>query len=120
MIFQVVSPFTASIGGDSFKEAIKNYIKLNRNLNINQMIVTDQTNHIQANIRRYEQDGRNRIGINMYPISTLPPIIVNNDSQFLPLSPTPVSSFFPLSISSPMSPIPMPFIPTVVNIPRGI
>ena len=140
MIFQVVSPFTTSIYGDSFKEAIKNYIKLNSNLNINQMIVTDQTNHMQANIKYYQQDGRNRVGINMYPLGGLfntPPVVVvkdKNQENYIPQSinvvePSPfmpmasMNPFMPFTVSSPMSPMPMmpmPFIPTVVNIPRGI
>jgi hypothetical protein len=144
MIYQIVSPFTDTIYGDSFKEAIKNYIKVNRNVNVSQMIVTDQTNHIQAYMKYYQQDGRNRVGINMYPISnpflnTPPVVIVKNEKEerYIPqnIVQTPViqsivpapflpvasmkSSYTPLSLS-PMSPVMMPFIPTVVDMPRGL
>ena len=37
MIYQVVSPFTTDIYGESYKDAIKHFVKLNRNLNISQI-----------------------------------------------------------------------------------
>ena len=138
MIYQVVYPITTSIYGDTFKEAIKNYIKLNHNLNISQMVVTDQTNHMQANIKYYQQDGRNRVGINMFPapntwpsmmivnnkdnvyvpqnIMQVPAAVVTVPSPFMPLQTNVIdSSFFPLSPISPMS----PFIPLVPRIYDG-
>ena len=140
MIYQVVYPIATSIYGDTFKEAIKNYIKLNHNLNINQMVVTDQTNHMQANIKYYQQDGRNRVGINMFPVPNTWPsmMIVNNNndtyipqniiqtppiaaamvtsSPFLPIQSRVIDSgYFPLSPMSPMS----PFIPLVPRIYDG-
>lgn len=139
MIYQVVYPFTTSIYGDTFKEAIKNYIKLNHNLNLSQMIVTDQTNHMQANIKYYQQDGRNRVGINMYPVSSTWPsmMIVNNDkyvpqnvvqmpplatavvsSPFLPIR-TIDSSYLPLSPISPISPL-VPLVPRIYDGTSGL
>ena len=58
MIFQIVFPFESTIYGDSFKDAIKSYIKLNHNLNISKMIIKDQTKQVQANINYYKEDGR--------------------------------------------------------------
>ena len=69
MIYQVVSPFVTTIEGDSFKTAIKNFIKLNYNLNIHHMILKDQNKHIQAKMNYYAHDGRNKVGINMFPIN---------------------------------------------------
>ena len=51
MEFKIVYPFESTIYGDSFKEAIKKFIKINHNLQINKMIVTDQTRNIQAQIK---------------------------------------------------------------------
>jgi hypothetical protein len=134
MIFQVVYPFTTSIYGDTFKEAIKNYIKLNHNLNLSQMIVTDQTNHMQANINYYKQDGRNRVGINMYPITSWPSMmIVNNNDKYVPqnvvqmppvVSPflpirTIDSSYLPLSPISPISPL-VPLVPRIYDGTSGL
>jgi hypothetical protein len=142
MIYQVVYPFATSIYGDTFKEAIKNYIKLNHNLNISQMIVKDQTNHMQANIKYYQQDGRNRVGINMFPVSSTFPsmMVINNDnyvprnivqappvavvtSPFMPIPSRIMTSgdsdYFPLSPISPMSPF-VPLVPRIYDVNRGL
>ena len=148
MIFQVVSPFTANIYGDSLKEAIKNYIKINRNMKVNQMIVADQSNHYQAYMKYYKEDIRNKVGINIYPIASpygfSGAVAVNNNNNMAtyvpqtvvqtPVVPTVVSQFstpfLPMSqaMSSPLYPIEMslitsavaPFTPTIIDIPRGL
>jgi len=116
MIFQIVYPFESTIYGDSFKEAIKTFIKLNHNLNVSKMIISDQSKHIQANINYYKEDGRNKVGINMFPVGlqypNSVPIRMTDSSLFSPLMPL---SPIPLS---PVSTISMPFIPTVINIPN--
>jgi hypothetical protein len=119
MEFKIIYPLQSSIYGDSFKNAIKNYIKINHNLQINNMIITDQTRNMQANIKYYQEDGRNKVGINMYPVGLDQPIpIVTNNNTYIPpryVSPL-VNSVFPMS---PFSPVPMmPFVPTVINIPN--
>lgn len=139
MLYQIVSPFTADIYGDSFKEAVKNYLKMNRNINVSSMIITDQMNHMQAYMKYYQQDGRNRVGINMYPIANpflnSPPVVVvknEKEEKYIPqnIVQTPViaSPFLPVSVSnqympmtmSPMSPVMTPFNPVVVPMPRGL
>jgi hypothetical protein len=77
MPFQVISPMLMNIDGSDFNEAVKNFVKLNRHLNINELILTDQINNMRANIRYYNKGGRNKAGINLYPttsrvISTIP------------------------------------------------
>jgi hypothetical protein len=73
MIYQVISPMSAVIEGDSYKEAIKNFIKINYALNIRNMIVKDRLNHYQANINYYKENEKNKIGITIYPYDgTLP------------------------------------------------
>ena len=139
MLYQIVSPFTADIYGDSFKEAVKNYLKMNRNINVSSMIITDQMNHMQAYMKYYQQDGRNRVGINMYPITNpflnSPPVVVvknEKEEKYIPqnIVQTPVvaSTFLPMNVSnqymplamSPMSSVIQPFTPTVIQMPRGL
>jgi len=120
MIFQVIAPFETTIYGDSFKDAVKNFIKINHNLNITQMIIKDQQRNIKDQIEYYKQDGRNKVGINMFPINSPFSIPIASDT-YIPR--TVVESVFsPVGLvgpMSPLSPVPfIPFIPTVVNIPN--
>jgi hypothetical protein len=108
MIYQIISPMAYSLNADSFKEAIKNYINFNREMNITQLIIKDQYNHMEARINYYKHDGRNKVGINMYPI--------NYNQSMLPYV-SPYSPALPLSPLSPLSSPYAPFIPTVINIP---
>jgi hypothetical protein len=68
MEFKIVFPVISTVYSDSFKDAIKQYIETNRAMNINQMIIHDRMNRMQANIRYYNQDGRSKMGINMFPV----------------------------------------------------
>lgn len=131
MIFNIVSPLVATIDGDSLKDAIKNFIKINHNLNITDMIIKDQSNNIQARIKYYKEDGRNKVGINMFPVGLNYPIpIVTNDTYIPPtlMSPTLMSPTFinPNSNLWPLSPIPLSpfglnsFIPSVIKIPTNL
>jgi hypothetical protein len=118
-IYQIVSPFTATIYGDSFKEAVKRYIKLNRNININHMIVSDQNSHMRANIRYFNQDGRNKVGINMYPVDPLvgmaPVAVVRNKSE---------EKYLPQNVVQPIAvpvamPVGMPMVSTTLTSPNS-
>ncbi len=120
MIFQVIAPFETTIYGDSFKEAVKSFIKLNHDLKLTEMIIKDQGRNIQAQIKYYQEDGRNKVGINMFPVGLEYPVpIVTNDTYVPPRVVEPfVSSLFPLS-PLPLTPIiATPFVPTVINIPN--
>jgi len=88
-------------------------------LQINNMIITDQTRNMQANIKYYQQDGRNKVGINMFPVGLQYPIpIVTNNTYIPPKMTEPViSPFMPFS-PIPVSPMSVPFIPTVIDIPN--
>lgn len=125
MEFKIVYPFESLIYGDSFKEAIKNFIKINHNLQIHKMIITDQNKHIQAQIKYYQQDGRNKVGINMFPTGFNYPVPIQSSYINPLIAPTYTNSLvtptYTNSLLTPMSPISpvlnMPFIPTVINIP---
>ena len=120
MIFNVVSPLIATIDGESLKEAIKNFIKINHSLNITNMIIKDQSSNIEAQIKYYQKNGRNKVGINMFPLDANYPIpmvnnmympnnIIQSNIDLWPLSPLPMS---PYGLTS--------FIPTVVKIPTNL
>ena len=83
MEFKIVFPVVSTVFSDSFKDAIKQYIETNRAMNINQMIIQDRMNRMQANIRYYNQDGRSKMGINMFPIplNMGMPMVVNIPSN---------------------------------------
>ena len=69
-VYQVVYPFSYSISADSFNNAIKNFAKLHYDMNLNHVIITDQNKHMQARLKNYTEDGRNLIGINVFPYKT--------------------------------------------------
>jgi hypothetical protein len=83
MEFKIVFPVVSTVFSDSFKDAIKQYIETNRAMNINQMIIQERMNRMQANIRYYNQDGRSKMGINMFPIplNMGMPMVVNIPSN---------------------------------------
>lgn len=118
MEFKIIFPFESIIYGDSFKEAIKNFIKINHNLQVTKMIVTDQSRNIEAQVKYYQEDGRNKVGINMFPVGYNYPVpIVTNDTYVPPrYTDSLIASVLPMSPMSPMSI--GPFIPTVINIPN--
>jgi hypothetical protein len=70
-MFTVLHPFRTTIDGDTYLEAIKNFVKVNHNLNLNDLIITDQKRYWKANINYKRHDSRNRIGINVTPLSDL-------------------------------------------------
>jgi hypothetical protein len=67
MPFQVIAPIMMPVDGKDWMEATKNFIKLQRHLNIEQLILTDQLNNMHARIRYYDMDGRHKAAINIIP-----------------------------------------------------
>ena len=66
MIYQIVSPVVQTINGDSLKDAIKNFVKINDMYSLNKLIVTDQQNAFyNANINYYRNDNKNKVRINI-------------------------------------------------------
>jgi hypothetical protein len=118
MEIKIVYPFQSVIYGDSFKEAIKNFVKLNHNFQINNLILQDQNRRYKAQINYYKQDGRNKIGINMFPVGWNYPIPIVTNDTYIPPRVTDTVAIAPLSPLSPISPVGMPWLPTVVNIPN--
>jgi len=67
--YQVIQPFLYNISGNTLNEAIKNFVKIHHELNLQNIIIADQRTHYQSNLRYFYEDGRNRVGINTYPYS---------------------------------------------------
>jgi len=91
MIFQILSPIVTSIEGDSLKEAIKNFVKVNHAYQFRNFVLADQVNKYNANINYYRQNNKNKIGINisnnsidginMYPSNSgIQPIYKENEN----------------------------------------
>ena len=79
MSFQVVYPFVMNIDADTFKDAIKQFAKLNYNLSINSLIITDHMRYMRANLKYYDAFGKNKVGISIMP--TTWPANVNKSGQ---------------------------------------
>ena len=69
MSFQIVYPYPAimTINADNFKQAIKQYAKMNYNYSINSLIITDQTRYMRANLKYYNNGNTNKVSISMTP-----------------------------------------------------
>ncbi len=59
-----------NLDGSDFTEAVKNFVKLNRHLNINELILTDQIDYMRANIRYYNNGARSKASISMRPTTS--------------------------------------------------
>jgi len=113
MNFSIVYPYPSMITADSFKEAIKQYVKINHNININQMILTDKISHVNADLNYYRKHNVDKVGINMYPIS--PNYMITPNFY----GPVYVESLIPNSKYSSIMHAPVvvpPYFPRVLNI----
>lgn len=123
MIFQVVHPVVMTIDGESFKDAVKNFAKLNYDLNLSSIIITDQLNHYrQANLKYYSDDNKQKVGISLIP--TVWPLAgalaVDNASGQI-LSPSNMWPFSPtISYDTKEYPattfLEAPFVPRIVSV----
>lgn len=118
MKFSVVYPYPSMIDADSFKEAIKQYVKINHNININQMILNDRVNHVNAELNYYRKNNVDKVGINMYPISPNYSITPNfyGPVHVQPLIPDSINSNI-MYVPTPVSPF---LIPTIIDIPNNL
>lgn len=93
--YQIVYPVRYDIYGNSFKEAVKNYVKLKHNYDINKIIIADQSNHAyEAKLRYYMENQRNKVGIDFYPYPyNNIPLLLSSNSPIIPntlLAPMPI------------------------------
>jgi len=121
MIYQIVSPVVATIEGDSFKEAIKNYVKFNHNLNIRNLIVKDQANHAyEAKLRYYMENQRNKVGIDVYQYTNVNYPIVPGPILSAPIIPAPIVPGPINPVISAVSPFFYKTVPTYVKTPATV
>lgn len=99
-IYQVLSPTIMTIDAYSLNNAIKNYVRMNRNLKIGQMVIRDKQNHYKATMKYFRQRNIDKVGINVYPLTNYP----STASSVIPVVPL-------VPMLSPISPY--PFIPTI-------
>lgn len=69
MIFNIVHPFMLPIHAVSLNEGIKDFVKIHRFLEINDMIVQDRDKIFKANMKYLKNDTRNKVGIDIVPYS---------------------------------------------------
>lgn len=66
--YQIVYPVVADIYGDSFKEAVKNYVKFKNDYDLNKIIITDRMNNAyKIKLRYYMENEKNKVGMDFYP-----------------------------------------------------
>ena len=104
MLYTFLQPVHYVLNADTVNEAIKNYVKFHRFHNINKIMLKDQMNHYKARLKYFKHDGRNKVGINVYPMNSVP---VANLSA-LPISTIP--TVVPNSV--PIVPNNVPIVPT--------
>ena len=88
MIFNIVHPFMLPIHAVSLNEGIKDFVKIHRFLEINDMIVQDRDKMFKANMKYLKNDTRNKVGIDIVPYSG--PVIQSPTYQ------TFVQTYFPM------------------------
>jgi hypothetical protein len=70
MSYRIVYPVAMPIDAKDFGEAVKKFIKLNHFMNIEQLILTDQYNHMKANISYYKKHNHRKASIQLFPMDT--------------------------------------------------
>ena len=97
MLYTFLQPVQYVMNADSVNEAIKNYVKFHRFHNINQIMLKDHEKMYRASLKYFKHDGRNKVGINVYP--TNPSITITSNvaaDRTMPVGLTP-AHFMPLS-----------------------
>lgn len=118
MLYTFLQPVQYVMNADTVNEAIKNYVKFHRFHNISQIMLKDHEKMYKANLKYFKHDGRNKVGINVYP--TNPSITITSNvaadrtmpvgltpAHFMPLSPVATNSNGATVVSGnyPLSPI---------------
>lgn len=76
MLYQIISPsITQEIYGDSYKEAVKNFVKINYALKIRDLVIQNEMKSYNARVKYYQQENKDKISISMYPNNGIVPIM---------------------------------------------
>ena len=109
MFYQVRSPVVATIEGDTMKEAIKNFTKINYLYQYNNLVIANANRQYNANIDYYKQNNKKKIGIKItnsvgldtYPRNTFIPLLNQTDSGIIQNTGTGMPIFQPNIINQP-------------------
>jgi len=110
MIFNILHPIIATIDADSYKQAIKNYIKINHDMYIDRMVIQERNKYYNAMLNYYAKNGQRKVGIDMYPISNIQATLLknklNNTNTNTVIAPMySIPSMIPIISTPPVSPI---------------
>ncbi len=108
MSYRIVHPVAMPIDANDFRDAVKKFIKLNHFMNIEQIILSDQYNHMRANVKYYDDNKRRKASI-----------------QLIPIDAAAVPSYIGFSSTDPKAPYPNPGLsfavgPSMIGGPAGI
>lgn len=125
MLYQIVQPFFYEISADSVNNAIKNFVKIHHNLNITNLIISNEYHKYQAKMKYFNENDKFRVGINVYPyndeitigpsytnyIETMPPTSIPLTPIYQPTTPLNVwnNNHPPSPYISPM------FVPRIID-----
>jgi hypothetical protein len=133
MSYRIVYPVAMPIDANDFRDAVKKFIKLNHFMNIEQLILTDQYNHMRANVKYYDADRRRKASIQLIPmdaaaVAAFPGVVgfpgvtgVTGFSSTNPKAPYPAFAVGPSMIGGPAGIIAPsgPMIGPMIGIPGG-
>jgi hypothetical protein len=95
MIFNVLSPIAFTIDAESFKDAAKKFVVMQKNLDITRLILADRFNsRMQANVVYTLDNGNYKAKIGLFPttLTSLPAVgvVSNNPNTAYPVIGTPL------------------------------
>ena len=110
MLFNVLSPLAVGIDANTFSDAAKRFVEMQRNLDITRIILADRFNNaMRADVGYTVRDGNVVAGISLmptiYPRTPYPAVVTNN-----PGMPYPVGAGL-VGAVSPVNPLGMPVQP---------
>ena len=111
MLYTFLQPVQYTMNADTVNEAIKNYVKFHRFHNINQIMLKDQMNHYKASLKYFKHDGRNKVGINVYPMNNMPIANINTYNNTIPVGLTNTPIVPSVVGTTPMATQPMVYLP---------
>lgn len=101
MSYRIVYPVAMPIDGADFRDAVKRFVKLNHFMNIEQIILADQYNHMKANVKYYDSNNRRKASIQLFPIdpSAIPAVVGFSSTN--PKAPYPAFAVGPSMVGGP-------------------
>jgi hypothetical protein len=66
--YQLLFPVNTVIYGDCYQNAVKNFVKLNYNLRLQELFLADQEKRYKINMKYSRNDIRNRVGFDVYQV----------------------------------------------------